>query len=237
MASKLTLISISSGFKGTDIETNFSSIEDEFDDTLSRTGKSPNTMEAELDMNSNKIRNLAQAANNSDAATLKDVLDQTTEDATSKPATAITISDTGGHYSSTNVEGALQEFFDSEILPSTNLSDHEAQVVELGGDFDAGEEVRCERIGKWVNITSIGNLAHTSSDNPASGTNIPSQFRPTNQVTFGTSSGIGPGTHNGHQFIDIATDGSLSIQYKDYDGTDNSGFTVAHGFSVTYLIT
>lgn len=117
MASKLTLIDISSGFKGTDVNTNFTSIEDEFDDTLSRTGKSPNAMNAELDMNSNKIQNLGPPTLNQDAARLKDLSE---DNATSKAATAVTIDDADGYYSSDNVEGALKEIFGTYFTEVTD---------------------------------------------------------------------------------------------------------------------
>lgn len=55
------------------INTNNTSIETAMENTLSRDGTTPNTMSANLDMNSNRIVNLAQPANSSDAARLVDV--------------------------------------------------------------------------------------------------------------------------------------------------------------------
>lgn len=105
MAIKLTLLDISSGFKGTDINTNFTSIEDEFDKVVYRDGTSPNQLTDNLDLNSNKIVNLGAPVNNSDAMRLQDV----TDDGKTAKATAVTIDDTGAEYTSDNVEGALAE--------------------------------------------------------------------------------------------------------------------------------
>jgi len=59
MATKLsTLISIVTGyFSSTQLNSNFTAIADEFDNTLSRDGTAPNTMEADFDLNSNDLLN------------------------------------------------------------------------------------------------------------------------------------------------------------------------------------
>lgn len=133
MATKLTLIDISSGFKGTDIQTNFTSIEDEFDKVVYRDGTSPNQLTDDLDANSNRIVNLANAVNNSDAATLADVQAQTTEDATSKPATAITVSDSSGYFAGANVEAVFKELIDT---PLTFTADHTfSGAITLSGSL------------------------------------------------------------------------------------------------------
>lgn len=51
------------------INTNMSLIETAMENTLSRDGTTPNTMEADLDLNSNKITNLAAPTDGADAAT------------------------------------------------------------------------------------------------------------------------------------------------------------------------
>ncbi len=71
---KLTLNTISSGFQSNDLlNSNFDSIETAVENTLSRDGTSPNTMGSQLDMNSNKIINLAAPTDASDAARKTDV--------------------------------------------------------------------------------------------------------------------------------------------------------------------
>lgn len=48
----------------------FAELAEQLDNTVSRDGTSPNNMTAELDMNSNRVTNLAPAVNNNDAVTL-----------------------------------------------------------------------------------------------------------------------------------------------------------------------
>lgn len=64
------LFTLLSGSFSTDkLNANFSRIETAFDNTLSRDGSGPNTMEASLDMNSNRLINLGDPVDNSDGAT------------------------------------------------------------------------------------------------------------------------------------------------------------------------
>lgn len=71
---KLTLNDIASGYASvTKINDNNTAIETAFENTLSRDGTSPNAMNAELDMNSHKITNLAAPVASTDAARLVDI--------------------------------------------------------------------------------------------------------------------------------------------------------------------
>ena len=73
---KVSLNNISSGFASVDaLNTNFDLIETAFDNTLSRDGSSPNTMSADLDMNSYKVLNITDPVSLYDAAT-KNYVDQ-----------------------------------------------------------------------------------------------------------------------------------------------------------------
>ena len=68
---KLTLTDISSGYLSTTtFNANNTLIENALENTLSRDGTSPNTMGANLDMNSNKIVNVTDGTNDQDAATV-----------------------------------------------------------------------------------------------------------------------------------------------------------------------
>lgn len=60
MGSNYTKTSITSGYNINLIEENFDDIEAALADTLSRSGVSPNTMQADLDMNSNDILNIGR---------------------------------------------------------------------------------------------------------------------------------------------------------------------------------
>jgi hypothetical protein len=71
---KLTLANITSGYQTTVTQNaNNDLIEAVIENTLSRDGSTPNTMGANLDMNNNKITNLAAPTVNSDAARLIDI--------------------------------------------------------------------------------------------------------------------------------------------------------------------
>lgn len=106
---KLTLTDIASGYNSTTvINANNALIETALENTLSRDGTSPNTMGAELDMNSNNINNLPDATQAQQPVTLAQ-LQAAAVGGASVAASLVTITDAGGLYVSNNVEGALQE--------------------------------------------------------------------------------------------------------------------------------
>jgi hypothetical protein len=71
---KLTLNTIGSRYGSIDaLNANFDAIETALENTLSRDGTAPNNMDANLDMDSQRIINLADAINNADAVTLRQV--------------------------------------------------------------------------------------------------------------------------------------------------------------------
>lgn len=85
---KLTLNTIGSRYASVDaLNTNFDLIETALENTLSRDGTSPNSMSAVIDMNSNKITNLATPTSNTDAAT-KAYVDSSPASATAAAASA-----------------------------------------------------------------------------------------------------------------------------------------------------
>lgn len=108
---KLTLTDITSGYQSTTVyNANNTLIETALENTLSRDGTTPNTMSANLDLNSNKIVNVTDGTNNQDAVTLAQ-LNAASVVASTAAATAVTVADAGGYYVSTTVEAALQEVF------------------------------------------------------------------------------------------------------------------------------
>src|SRR6185436_7569658 len=85
--SKVTLEPIASGFNLTTVVNgNNDTIEEAFDNTLSRDGSAPNGMEASLDMNSHTIINLGSPVNDQDAARWIDVTDSLNLTGTAVPA-------------------------------------------------------------------------------------------------------------------------------------------------------
>lgn len=68
---KITLIDLTSGYNAVNtINSNQDLVETAIENTLSRDGTGPNQMDANLDMNSNRIINLPDAVNNSEPVTL-----------------------------------------------------------------------------------------------------------------------------------------------------------------------
>lgn len=106
---KISLTDILSGYSSTTtINANNALIEAAFDNTLSRDGSTPNTMGADLDMNSNNINNLADATQAQQAVTLAQ-LQAVAAGSGSIAASLVTLEDAAGKYVSNNVEGALAE--------------------------------------------------------------------------------------------------------------------------------
>jgi hypothetical protein len=108
------------------------------------------------------------------------------------------------------------------------------QNVLLGGDFSGSAEVRCNRIGNLVTITSSnagGVLGHTSSSAPTSVAGaIPVEFRPTGSqrsVVYGTSSAR-------VSLITIDQTGLLRLNYRDWAGLGAASTTSDVAVSITY---
>ena len=106
---KLTLTDITSGYQvASTTNANYAAIEAALENTLSRDGTTPNTMSANLDMNSNKVVNLTDGANNQDAVTVAQ-LNAASVVANTIAGSAVTIADSGGYFDGTTAEGVLQE--------------------------------------------------------------------------------------------------------------------------------
>lgn len=62
MAKRPVVVTLTSGFYSTSqLDTNFSNIQSSFDNTLSRDGSTPNSMSADIDLNSNDLLNVQTA--------------------------------------------------------------------------------------------------------------------------------------------------------------------------------
>jgi hypothetical protein len=105
---KVTLTDITSGYtSATQINDNNDLIETAIDNTLSRDGTTPNSMGADIDMNSNDLLNVEniQAV----SLTLNGTGVTPAEIAATPAASAITVSDAGGYFAGANVEAVLQD--------------------------------------------------------------------------------------------------------------------------------
>ena len=111
---KITLSDILGQYASvTELNDNFNKIETAIENTVSRDGTAPNTMEAALDMNSQRVTNLPAPAANTDALRLIDI---PTESVGSTSALFVTITDSADNYASTNVEATLAEIRDTSIF-------------------------------------------------------------------------------------------------------------------------
>jgi len=90
----------------TELNNNFSLIEEALENTISRDGTSPNTMSGTLDMNSQRITNLPAPVANTDPLRKIDV---PTSDIGVSTALNTSLTDTNTRYVSSNVEGAFAE--------------------------------------------------------------------------------------------------------------------------------
>lgn len=134
MGTNYTKSTITSGFASTtNINNERENIEDALERSLSRYGDTPNQMEAEIDMNSQKITNLGAPENDNDAVRRQDVT------IGGDPATAsiITIDDAGNYYDSTSVETALQEIWDDLGDTANGEGASRVSIEDADGHFTA----------------------------------------------------------------------------------------------------
>lgn len=125
MGTKLTLTDVTSGYaSSTTINANNTAIENEFDNCLSLDGTAPNSMGADLDMNSNQINNLAAASTNLQAVNLQQLNAYAAGDLGTSNATAVSLVDTSGLYTAITVEGALAELKEDITVWDSGLTDN-----------------------------------------------------------------------------------------------------------------
>ena len=142
--SKLTLKSVNN-LSSTEMEAaltdNFTAIEDAVDDCVSRTGKLPNQMEADLDMNGNTIINAKDPVSDTDVAT-KSYVDNYTTDITWKGDWAPSTDYDENNVVSYNGSGYI--CINAHTSSSTDMPDSSGNwslIVSKGDKGDAGELV------------------------------------------------------------------------------------------------
>lgn len=117
---------------------------------------------------------------------------------------------------------------------------YDEEIVELGGDFDAGEEIKCVRIGNQVTITGIGVLGHSlgafiqSTDGV-----IPAKFRPPDSAVSNTYLAHwypSPDDKVGVLIVDVTITGRLRTNYIDSDGLENDRTSTSSVPSLTYNV-
>lgn len=153
--SKITLGTILSGFRSAlGLNNNFDAIQAAFDNTLSRDGTAPNYMSAQLDMNNNRIINLAKPVSMSDAVRLQDLVDASGDGLT-----------VGGGGSGGGSGGPVS-WDDVTDKPSTFAPDPEATQDIVAAELIAGSGISVsynDTAGK-VTITNTAPAGGTSVD-------------------------------------------------------------------------
>jgi hypothetical protein len=91
-------------------------------------------------------------------------------------------------------------------------------AVELGGDFDVGQQIKCVRVGDVVTITGVGErLTHPSLNTPLSADGvIPVEFRPSFLV--GNTYAVLNGSGLSFLSVRITQSGQLSLAYLSETG-------------------
>lgn len=125
----------------------------------------------------------------------------------------------------------------SQYLEALQALLFEFEVVELGGDFNSGEEVRCSRnrVTGDVLIASVGNIGHPqdNSANSAAGA-IPAAYRPTVQAENVYMFSSIP---NGDiiRKVRVGTDGTFGVSYADWTGAKKTSAS-AQSPTISYSV-
>lgn len=152
---KLSLTDIAAGYALiTTINANNTLLETALENTLSRDGTTPNTMSADLDMNSQDINNLPDATAQQSPVTLAQ-LQAASITTTTSTAANVSLADAGGFYTADNVEAALAEL--AAVTSGNGASI--IGVYDTAGNFTATdvEGVLAELFGASTGLTDMVN--------------------------------------------------------------------------------
>lgn len=136
------------------INSNDTSLNAAFDNTLSRDGSTPNEMNADFDMNNNDILNVKNI--NATDIILSGTSIQGQVDAAAASATAAALSETNAATSATNAATSA-----TAAAASAVTAEAAAKVYDLGFDF-VGVPITDEVVGRWFvprTVTLVANFA------------------------------------------------------------------------------
>lgn len=212
------------------INANNALIEAEFDNTLSRDGSSPNEMDANLDMNDNRIFNLPIPTTGTEPVRLQDIADLETDGTLIIPLTAEDLPFTpAGTISSTNVQDAIEELY-TDITAITSYTD---SAFELTDNDDPSKKLKFQLSGQSTgttrtlttpdaNTTLVGTDATQTLSNktltspvlgtPASGTLTNCTGLPISTGVSGLGTGVGT-------FLGTPSSANLASAVTDETGT------------------
>jgi hypothetical protein len=118
-----------------------------------------------------------------------------------------------------------------------DVPQYREETVELGGQFDAGQSVKCTRLGDQVTIGSVtGILTHVSSSSALSTDGIlPTWARPASgamQNCYMPAQATRPEQGS----VNVTASGRLATQYNDASGSFVSRTDSIIGFSITFNV-
>lgn len=164
---KFTRSPITSGYRSYQkFNENLAAIEDAIQDTLSRTGSTPNQMEATLDMNSNKIINLAAPEDMNDAARLQDVLDYAGSGGGGGGGPVTWSSITGKPSTFTPTTEDVQDIMNTTLQAGTNVS---LSYDDLGGSLTVNSLTSTEEVQDIVGDMVVAGSNITATYNDSTG--------------------------------------------------------------------
>lgn len=117
-----------------------------------------------------------------------------------------------------------------KVYPDNGIS----EIVELGGEFNSGQNARLTRIGNMVTIATIGSVTHPVDNivNSAAAV-VPSLYRPENTVTNLYQINNSPDRIDN---IIVFSSGAIQTSYLDFSGTGVNATDTGGVASITYDI-
>jgi chemotaxis protein histidine kinase CheA len=162
MAKKPTVTTLSSGFNSTDtLNTNFTSVRDAFDNTLSLDGSTPNAMEADLDLNGNNIIGASGLLING-----TDYLaDVTAAKAAALVAQAAAeLAETNAETAETNAESAETAAASSATASATSATASAASAVDATNNGAAQVNLAANQVTLAETAKTAAELAETNAE-------------------------------------------------------------------------